>query len=409
MALTPDQVDIVKAKIAELYQDIGNLTVAKQEVYPADDLEDINDLNTSQYDSFDDEIGSWDGEYGYLIGRTMIPTDFVTQSDIDEASLGEGRMFPAESAEVIPTRNTGEGDGSATFIDNESLFTPFVLPGDSVVTSLHGIFTVQNVVDDHTLTVDPVVPVDTVIGYRIDRVLYGNPYLYLRPYIVPGLKGGSGWNPSAEEINISAEQPLLSWFYWPVPPEFLPGPVPNPAYDTYVENVNAFADALDSEINSLQGQLDSWSDGGGGWKYNFDTTQAYTDIVAALANAQTFKANMDLDGSGDITIADFKFLNADTIMPPLLSSRDTFLTGTRTPQVSNREAEITTALGSIVETGESFTGSGLYYNRYNWLTMLVDRANGTNTAVKSREVDTSNIDNQIAFKERQITEYEVLL
>jgi len=409
MALTQEQIDILKAKIAELYIDIGNLSLAKAEVYPVDDLDDLNALNQSQFDAYDDETICFEAEQRYLSGLYAVDSAFIVQADLDSAGAGSGRLFPTSYAEVLSIRATGEGGGTNILFDPGSFFSSFVSVGDEIATSDHGIFVVQGIVDDHTLNIDSDMPIDTSVEYSIRRNIIGSPYLYLRPYLTPGLHSGTGWNQLSEEFMIAVEQPLLSWFYWPIPPEILPGPVPNPAYDTYVENVNAFAEALDAEIVALQGQLDAWSDGGGGWKYSFDTTQAYTDINNALANANSFKASMDLDGSGDIDMDDFEFLNADTIMPPLLSSRDTFLVGTRTPQLSNRKTEISSALGSVVEAGEIYTGSGLYFNRYNFLTMLVDRANGTYTAIVGRDVDTDSLDAQIAFKERQITEYEALL
>ena len=408
MALTQEQIDILKAKIAELYIDIGDLNLAKAEVYPLDDLDDIDGINNSQYYAYNEEILCYEGEKKHLLGKYPISTELITPTDIDDAAKGNGRLFPVERGEILPYRDTGKSDGTVYVVDDESTFAS-VVPGQILNCQTQGTFVIVSVVNDHTLEVNAVVPLDPSLEYDIFENLIGSPYLFLRPRLCVGMIGGAGWNTVNENENIAIEQPLLSWFYWPIPPETLPGPIPNPAYDTYVENVDKFAVALDSEIASLEGELNAWSDGGGGWKFNFDTTQAYADINTALANAQLFKTNMDLTGDNQITIDDFKHANASTVMPPLLSARDTFISGTRIAQVSARETEIDTALGSITPSGESFTGSGLYYNRFNYLSMMVDRANGTTTAIASREVDTTALDDQIAFKERQIDEYESLL
>jgi len=400
MALTEEQTDIVEAKISSLHRDIGGLTEAKQEVYDDDDLEELDNLHTEQYESYDDEIVCWIGERGYLSGEKLAPNDPVVQADIDAAVQGLGRLFPIDTTEVMSPRITGETDGSSELVDVNSNFNTIQI-GDILSTDLYGIFPIQNILDVNSIEVTGVIPIDIALSYSVYRNLPAINVLS-RPYVIPGLLNGTGWESETEEIHIAIEQPLLSWFYFPVPI------ISHPSYATYVENVDAFAESLDFEISSLQGQLDAWFDGGG-YKYSFDTTQAYADIVAALANANAFKSAMDIDGSGTIDIDDFKGPTAPTVMPPLLSARDTFLTGTRTPQVDNRKTEIADALGEIIESGEEYSGSGLFVSRYTFLCLSIDRTNGTHTELENRGSNIGAIDEQIAYTERQIEEYQKLL
>lgn len=505
MALTPDQEAIVKAKIRSLYEDIGNLTMAKQQVYPLDDLDDMDDINSDQYDEYSTEISYWEDQYKYLVGRMVLASELVTPSMIEQAAEGSGDFFPTERLSVCSTRSTGTGNNSK-LVDYDSVFkwtnkwrtVDIVKPGDIMVTSGTD-YTVVSVDDEHTLTVGGVL--GTGITYKIERSLIGSAYTLLRPYLLDGIYGGTGFysdcelhlmnasnsyrdtgetssssnqftdntnlfyasdvgevihirtGPDAGYYNITSlvdshnvlldtmmtttssgleysignssyqsEIGVLEWFenYWSTHPSFIPS-FPSPLYNLYSNNIDKLNDLIEDEtlaVSTNKTAYDSYSG-------DYEDSGAGAIMTAAKNNLDNTKNTLDYDGSGTITIADFVAAAGagdESVIKNAISDRKDFINNTRVDDIDDRKEYIETVLGEILDDGsgvldstdERFVGAPtgdpmLYYKRFNYLDMRVNRADGTYKGIKSREVDTTNIDNMIAAKERQIDEYEALL
>jgi len=504
MALTPDQEAIVKAKIRALYEDIGNLTMAKQEVYPLDDLDDMDEINSDQYDEYNTEILYWESQYKHIVGRCLVSTEVISPSTIEDAADGSGWMFPTDVLYVCSTRSTGSRTGSDNFIDNESVFkwtnkwrtVDIVKPGDIMIVSGTE-HTINSVVDEHTL--DVACPTGTGITYTIVRSLIGSPYTLLRPYLLNGSYGGTGFYPNAELSLIASEVgyrddgqtsalsaqftdntnsfsssdvgkvmhiktgsdvgyyeiitfvdshnvildttmtttdtdleykigdeggelQLLQWFidYWGSTTDFIPT-YPSPLYDQFSSNIDKLNDCIDDERSAISTNKTAYDSYSG----DHEDAGAGAIMTAAIANLDTTKNTLDYESTGTITISDFiaaEIAGDESVIENAISDRKDFINNTREDAIDDRKEYIETVLGEILDSGgsvldstdEQFIGAPtgeamLYYKRFNFLDMRVNRADGTYKDIKSREVDTTNIDNMIAAKERQIEEYEALL
>lgn len=438
--MTPEEIAILKSDISNAHSEIGSFNVAKQPVYPIDDLEKKNDLNQSQFDSYGDEIGYWEDQYKLLVGRYVLPGEVVGPVTIEQAAEGNGLMFPRENIIIFSTRTTGVGDGTVTFKDNDSLFQwngiDLLQSGDILMTAA-GNFAIDSIVDEHTITLESGSNPGTgsSLEYTIFRSLLDNPYILMRPFLVHGVYGGTGYYGDNEDVLVDEEKDAVQYFvdWWAdpgnpfIPPATIPNPSPppttitNPDYQDFLDNLAIIDNNLDSELSRLttnKSEYDSYTG-------SYEDPSEGTVMQAAIDNVNTTKATLDYNSSGNIDISDLFDAQSDSnesVIINAMSSINSFLSGTRMPGISSRKDFIENVLGKITDTSggeltqdeEQFTGNPpgsdqLYYKRYAFLSLLVDRSNGTYSALKSREVDVSRINDQIAFREMKINLYEDLL
>ena len=400
MALTTEQEYVIKAKIDNLTEDVAALYEAINAVPETDDLGDVDQINIEKYDEATVEVAKREGEYGFLKGRVVTGPEEVVQADIDDASIGTGKLFPIDvggspyillrphlvdgllggTGQITAGGGSISGGSGETNLDGDE-FEIIGVDWDALGAVINGTIDISG--SPHTITSVN----GSVLG--IDPDATGSQTgLIWKLYYADSL--------SNEEIKVAAEIVALNYFTFPAPS------VDTQASLLYQMMVNEFAIALDQEAIDIAGETAAW-----GGDIAFDPGPNNT----ALSNLIAFKAAMDLNSDTFITMADFQHANASTVMPPLISARLGALTITRQPYIAARESAIDADLGMLTAliTEETVTGSGRWRERFDYLNFLVNRAEGTSTELKNRETSDQSIEGLIAFKEAQIEKYKLLL
>lgn len=128
-----------------------------------------------------------------------------------------------------------------------------------------------------------------------------------------------------------------------------------------ITNITTWQTALSVQITALNGNTDT----------NTNNTNALTADNSAATTVATWIALPNTGSTG----SDSKFVDANfgssSALYAEMGTRQTFIT-TRIPQ-------IVTSLGSVAVSGNDFTGTGVYLNRYTWLNNRINRVSGSAT------------------------------
>jgi hypothetical protein len=80
-------------------------------------------------------------------------------------------------------------------------------------------------------------------------------------------------------------------------------------------------------------------------------------------------------------------------------------TGIRQSFIPTRIAQITTSLGNVTVTGTTFTGSGLYFERYTWLNTRINRLSGSATRYFTIALAISTLQTLLANNQALLAQY----
>lgn len=149
---------------------------------------------------------------------------------------------------------------------------------------------------------------------------------------------------------------------------FTPTQRENLSGGTYNMILNSIADQIDVLVSEWEANLDLQR---AELVSNTDARNSQsTENIAAIADIDLAKLAIDTWQALPRTGATGRFTVSS--IPPLSSA-----ISIRSGGLSNRDSEIMIALGQVIVSGNSYSGTGLYTTRYQWLDLRINKAYGS--------------------------------